>query len=45
MSAVVLAVCAVGHVGCCVGGGTLCGGKHMIIIEKEREIYMQAGGH
>ena len=24
------AVCAVGHVGCCVGGGVPCGGKHII---------------
>ena len=25
------AVCAVGRVGCCVGGGVPCGGKHIII--------------
>ena len=25
------AVCAVGHVGCCVGGGVPYGGKHIII--------------
>jgi len=23
----------VGHVGCCVGGGVPCGGKHIIIIK------------
>ena len=27
------AVCAVGRVGCCVGGGVPCGGKHIIITE------------
>ena len=26
------AVCAVDRVGCCVGGGVSCGGKHLIII-------------
>jgi len=31
------AVCAVGHIGCCVGGGVPCGGKH-IIIKSHRHV-------
>ena len=32
------AVCAVGHVGCCVGGGGVtCGGKHIILTNPVAE--------
>ena len=34
------AVCAVGHVGCCVGGGVPCGGKH-IILDRHGHGYTQ----
>jgi len=41
------AVCAVGRVGCCVGGGGVpCGGKHIIIVEVYVQVsrYRKLGG-